>query len=126
MKGQFFMISTVIMISALVLITHYLYDYGKVDLTQIEQMQELNYIEDIENSLESVARISCDGGSSTLADYNVALTIDQLKNSFIEKGIVLNIISYGTNCGGGSIEFDMSMDSSEFHIEKEFTFYNLP
>ncbi len=116
MKGQFFIISTVIMISAMILITLYLYDYGKVDLTSVEQMQELNYIDDIQSSLRSAVEISCDGPDTLQA--NLDLAKENLKNSFLEKGIELDIISTGS-CAG--MQFTVNMKSSEFDIENIFS-----
>jgi len=71
MKGQFFIISTVIMVAALIMITQYMYDYGRVDLTQVEQMQELNYIEDVQNTLTRVAQVSCYKGDNFILDDNL-------------------------------------------------------
>jgi len=122
MKGQFFIISTVIMISALILITNYLYDYGKTDLTNVEYMQELNYISDIQNSLRSTATISCDGGSDEMLEKNLILANDTLHKQMLDMGIEFKIVSNldSLNCPL-SIPITFVMKSAEFEIENTFS-----
>jgi len=121
MKGQFFIISTVIMIAALIMITNYLYDYGKVDMTQIEQMQELNYIEDVQQSLTETARISCQHGNNAMLINNLDNTKNFLEESFLNKGIKLNIVINSATCPPGTTDVDFTIDSSKYHIEKSFS-----
>lgn len=122
MKGQFFIISTVIMISAMIMITNYLYDYGKVDMTQVEQMQELNYIEDVEQVLRETIKISCDPDDNNLILYaNLIATKNSLEKSFLEKGIsfTINFLDEPSCIFGTDIEF--TIDSQKFHIVKSFS-----
>ena len=119
MKGQFFIISTVIMISALILITNYLYDYGITDLTNVEQMQELNYIGDIQNSLRSTVEISCDEGTSEILESNLILAESNLHKQLLEKGIEFDMTTSTPSCSGTDITFTLS--SAEFEIENTFS-----
>lgn len=121
MKGQFFIISTVIMISALILITNYLYDYGATDLTSIEQMQELNYISDIQNNIRSTAEISCYAGSDELLVKNLDLISENLKKSLLEKGIQFSMITLPISPSCTSETYaKFIIKSSEFEIESNF------
>ncbi len=117
MKGQFFIISTVIMISALILITQYLYDYGKVDLTKVEEMQELKYIDDVENSLTSTVKTSCYLRDNL--EKNLIYTEDFLKNKFLEKGVILKITHSDTTCP--NVDFTVTINSTDFYIENKFS-----
>jgi hypothetical protein len=120
MKGQFFIISTVIMISAIILITQYLYDYGKADLTKVEQMQELNYIEDIKNSLTSAVHTSCGNqNDNLLLEKDIVLLENQLEKELLDKGITLNIIHSRLGCPNA--DFTFTMKTSEFYIENSFS-----
>lgn len=121
MKGQFFIISTVIMIAALIMITNYLYDYGKVDMTQIEQMQELNYIEDVQQSLTETARISCQHGNNAMLINNLDNTKAFLEERFLDKGIKLNIVINSAVCPPATTDIEFTIDSSKYHIEKSFS-----
>lgn len=110
------------MISALILITNYLYDYGKTDLTNVEYMQELNYISDIQNSLRSTATISCDGGSDEMLEKNLILANDTLHKQMLDMGIEFKIVGNldSLNCPL-SIPITFVMKSAEFEIENTFS-----
>ncbi len=118
MKGQFFIISTVIMISVMILITQYLYDYGKINLTKIEEMQELSYIKDIEDSLTRTVKVACETGDIVILQNNLEMTEQFLKDQMLGKGIILEI-SHTGNCA--TMDFDYIIDSNEFHIENSFS-----
>ena len=119
MKGQFFIISTVIMISSLILITQYLYDYGKVDLADTREMQELKYIEDIQDTLRSTVLLSCKGGTQENLDANLEFTEQFLKSKFLERGMVLDITSQAT-CTPISGKFNFTIKTNEYEIENSF------
>ncbi|MDD5416724.1 MAG: hypothetical protein PHU12_01985 [Candidatus Aenigmarchaeota archaeon] len=122
MKGQFFIISTVIMISALILIMGYLYDYGKVDLTKIETGQEINLIEDIQNSLKTTVKAACDSSNddTTILENNILLEEKFLKDKMLESGIVLEITHNTPSCA--STQFTFKIKSNDFYIENTFTY----
>ena len=56
MKGQFYIISVVIIISALVLLTQTL--FVKSDITGVQEIQELRYVEDVQKAMTSTFKNS--------------------------------------------------------------------
>ena len=123
MKGQFFIISTVIMISALILIMNYLYDYGKIDLTKTEQMQELNYISDIKYSLTSTVKTACATDQDvTHLDRSLNVTENFLKDKLLARGIILNVKHSSLLCGATPhAAFSFTITSSDFYIENSLS-----
>jgi hypothetical protein len=98
MKGQFFIIASVIIVFTLVGLIRYIYDFGSINLSEIEEMGELNYISYIKKTLNDTAY------SSYLVDedcdkliMDLDSTINFLENRLKEKGINLEI-SYQINC----------------------------
>jgi len=100
---------------------NYLYDYGKVDLSNIEKMQELNYIGDIKNSLNMTLQISCATGENP--ESNLILAEQNLKERLLERGVVLEVSHSGVDCVSkipiGNINFKMK--SNTFNIENSFS-----
>ena len=119
MKGQFFIISTVIIIAALALITQYFYDYGKVDLTQVEQMLEGDYVYMIKNTLKKVAQISYDQESCVRIDADLNETEKFFEEQFIKKGIVFEGTHDSSACP--TIDFQFNLTSNQFNAEVSFT-----
>lgn len=116
MKGQFFIISTVIIVAAVILLTQYLFDYRKVDLTSLEETKELNYIQSIKDSLKSTV----DNSDCTRLDSNLIETEKFMKNQLIQEGITLNIAHTVLSCPRTSFEFNIS--SSGFFSNTKFTY----
>ncbi|MDD5417230.1 MAG: hypothetical protein PHU12_04645 [Candidatus Aenigmarchaeota archaeon] len=123
MKGQFFIISTVIMISALMLIMNYLYDYGKIDLTNIEQMQELNYISDIKNSLRSTVRTACLTDQDPIhLDRSLNATESFLKDKLLARGIILDVRHRAISCTPTvTADIRFTIKSNDFYIENNLS-----
>ncbi|MBU3957942.1 MAG: hypothetical protein KKB25_02620, partial [Nanoarchaeota archaeon] len=60
-KGQFFIISAVIISSLLLIISHYFSGFSTISLTENSEMSELEYISMIKESLNDTAALSkCD------------------------------------------------------------------
>jgi len=122
MKGQFFIIATIVIISSLSLIIRYLYDFNKIDLTKVEEMYELNYIQYVKESYkETIDAVLSNNGCDRLeADLNY--TTKFLKDNLNKKGIM--IFTEGpiieTQCS--SVKLNFSLVSSEFYSYTEFYF----
>lgn len=115
MKGQFFIISTVIIVAALIVLVQYLYDYRKVDLTTLEESQELNYIQQVKDNLKS----TIDNSDCTRLEQDLTDTEKFLENQMIKQGITLKITHTIVNCHS-SFEFNIS--SSGFFSNTKFTY----
>lgn len=108
------------MISALILIMNYLYDYGKVDLSNVEKMQELNYIGDVKNSLMQTLQISC--ANSQNPEMNLVLSEKNLKERLLERGIVLEVAHTNVGCNPEPVgDITFKIKSNTFSIENSFS-----
>jgi len=119
MKGQFFIISTVIIISALIIIVQYLYDYGRADLTKIQELRELDYIQNIKDTLGNAVKNSIQTWGCSRLENDLDYSITFLKNKLLEKGIKLDV-SYTNNCP--RVDFDFNISSSGYFSETSFTY----
>ncbi len=117
MKGQFFIISAVIIIAALAMITQNFYDYSKVDLTKVEQMREGDYVYMIKNTLKNVARISYDQESCV----RVSADLDEAEKFFEEQLIKQGIDFEGEHSGCPTVDFQFNLTSNEFKAEVSFS-----
>lgn len=115
MKGQFFIISTVIIIAALIIITQYFYDYSKTDLTEISDLQELYYIQDVKDSLTRTVELT----DCAYMDSELEYTEDFLKDKLLERGIILTITHDSTVCP--TIDFDFTVESAGYRSETSFS-----
>ncbi|MFQ6020871.1 MAG: hypothetical protein ACE5J4_02520 [Candidatus Aenigmatarchaeota archaeon] len=117
MKGQFFIISSVIMISAMILMVQYLYDFNKLDLTKLQEMYELDYIQMIKDSLAgTIDNSNCNRLEQDLEDAE-----EFLKDQLIKKGIRLEIYHEITsNCP--TTYFNFSLITSNLYTYTEFTY----
>ena len=122
MKGQFFIIATVIIVASLITITAYFYDYSKIDLTDVSDLQELEYIQDIKDVLNQTAEISYSRSNcnSFIQDMNDAE--DFLENMLIEKGIVLIFENNEKICEAGlySANYRFTLESNGFKSTTSF------
>jgi len=121
MKGQFFVIATVIMIYTLVLVVQYIYDFSDINLTQLEEMGELYYIQYIKEALNK----------TVLGSYNSSLDCNKLtsdidatkkflQDEMIRKGINLTI-TYTKSCPPPTVFFNFSLRTSNLYSITEFT-----
>jgi hypothetical protein len=120
MKGQFFIISTVIVISALVLITQYLYDFGRIDLTRLFEIRETDYIRYVKDSLLITANttyllVGCDAAR---IDAELLATKVYLADRLIRKGIVLDVDWEIEDC---TVSFSFNLTSPGFRSQTWFS-----
>jgi len=120
MKGQFFVIASVIMVYTLMLIIQYFYDFSYINLPELESMDELYFIQYIKNSLNT----------TVISSYNSSMDCDKLykdinstgnflKNEMISRGINL-IISNQITCPPPVVSFNFSLKTPNLYTVTDF------
>jgi len=89
MRGQFFIISAVIMISALLLITQYMYDFSRTDVAFLAELRETDYVRYVQTSLTNTVLTFSAKPDSVLNDE---LTASEkfMKSNLAERGIEMS------------------------------------
>lgn len=96
------------MISAVVLLVQYLFDFGKVDLTKLEERRELDYIQSIKDSfIETITNSPCDK-----LEEDLKYTASFIKLQMIKKGIVFDSTHQIISCPQTSINFTTKTSKS--------------
>jgi hypothetical protein len=117
MKGQFFVVATVIMIITLMSLVRYFYDFSSIDLPEIRELGELNYIPFIKDSLNYTV-LSFNGDCVKLEE-DINNTKNMIENGMIKRGIFLNI-SYVFNCPPPDVLFNFTIKSAGLYTETVF------
>lgn len=115
MKGQFFIIASVIMVSATMLLVQYLFDFAKTDLTKLEERRELDYIQPIKDVLIQTAKES----DCSVWEKELAYTESFVKSQMIKKGIVFDSSHRITDC---TVYFDFTLKTTNSLTKTEFTY----
>jgi hypothetical protein len=119
MKGEFFIISTVIIISSIVLISQFFFDFGRTDLTLLEQSKELEYVDMIRDSLNTTANISYGLSGCSRVDQDLNDAEDFLKIQLSKKGIAFEAAHDTSLCP--EIDFKFNITTSKMFSRTEFT-----
>lgn len=115
-KGQFFVISSIILVSVMFLISQYLFDYGKVNLTKTGELRELDYIRIIKENLIETARNSlCERLEEELSDSEKFM-----ENQLAEKGIGFSVEHDIISCS--EVNFSFNITSSNYFSRTEFSY----
>jgi hypothetical protein len=120
MKGQFFVISTIVIASVLVLIVQYILDFSKIDLTAIEKEQELEYIGQIKTVLRRAANISYNNGGCNRLDEDLKDAENVIRIELAERGILFNSSHVITSCPTTNFRFNLT--SRNFFSNTVFTY----
>ncbi|MFZ3077855.1 MAG: hypothetical protein WA139_05335 [Candidatus Aenigmatarchaeota archaeon] len=115
-KGQFFIISAVIIASLLLIISHYFSGFGAISLTESSEMSELGYIGMIKKSLNDTAFISSCGA----LDEEISSTENFFSRKLAEQGIQMTAAHTIASCG--SVRFGFNLSSSGFFSSTEFNY----
>ena len=116
MKGQFFIIASIIMISAIILLVQYLFDFGKVDLSQLEERGSLDYIQSIKDSLiKTIQNSPC-----SLLEQELRESEAFIKSQMIKKGIVFEISHQIASCP--TTHFNFTLRTSNSLTQTDFTY----
>jgi len=119
MKGQFFIISTIIMISALFLIVQYLFDFGEIDLTTLENTREYDYNVNVYQTLyETAKNTDCER-----SDKDMLYAKEFLTDQLIEKSIKFEMEYVKIGCPT-SLQLDIkyNLSSVNFFSNNSFTY----
>jgi hypothetical protein len=117
MKGQFFVMATVIMILTLMALIRYFYDFSDINLPRLKEISELNYIPFIKESLDDT--VASYNGDCNKLQEDLTFTIEFLENKMIGRGMNLNI-SYQFSCPP-PIVFNFTIRTSKLYTETVFT-----
>lgn len=112
-KGQFFIISAVIMVSMFLVIGSGFLDFNSIDLTRQAEMNEYEYISMIKKSLNNSASTECDRQEEEIR------TIESfLSRNLAEQGIELSVEHQIVSCG--KVKFKFNLTSPGFFSSTEF------
>ncbi|MFH1229264.1 MAG: hypothetical protein V1678_02470 [Candidatus Aenigmatarchaeota archaeon] len=121
MKGQFFIMTTVIMIYTLMALIQYLYDFSDIDLVQLKKGTELYSIQNIKDVLNSTVISSSFDCNKAESDVNS--TEEFLRRQMIYQGINLTIMHRVVSCSPVNFYFNFSLRTPEMYTFTEFTTY---
>ena len=114
MKGQFFIVATVIMIITLMSLVRYFYSFSGIDLPSIRELSEVEYAPYIKDNFDYV--INSFNGDCNKLRADLDYTRKFLESSMIKRGMNLSI-SYIFDCPPPDIMFDFRIMSSDVLIE---------
>ena len=120
MKGQFFIIATVVIIAAMIMLMQYLFDFGKTDLTLLEELNEPDYIAMVKSGFITGINASLTTGGCGRLDADLADMKDYYKTSLLAKGISFNALFDTTDCPNVDVEFNLS--TNRFHSVTDFSY----
>ncbi len=114
-KGQFFIISAVIIGSMIALVTQYLSDYGKVDLTKTRDFYELQNLKYTKDMLTK----TLDASSCPNYEEDLVFAENFLRDQLSKKGIKFDA-SHSVNCPSVRVVFNLT--SSRFFSTTDFRY----
>lgn len=118
MKGQFFVMATVVMIYTFMTLIQYIYDFSDVNLLQLKKLSEIYYIQYIKDSLNKTVISSNLSQDCNKVEIDVNSTEKLLRDSMIAKGINLTI-SHNVVCPS-YVNFNFSLRTPELSTFTEF------
>jgi len=112
--------ASVIMMYTLMLIIQYFYDFSDINLTEIESMNELYFIQYIKDSLNTTIKSSYSStGDCLKLEKDINLTEDFLKNEMIVRGINLTIQKQ-IACPPPVVNFKFNLKTPNLYTVTEF------
>jgi len=118
MKGQFFVVATVIIIITLMSLVRYFYSFSDINLSKIKELSELEYIPYIKQTINDTV-FSFNGDCDKLRE-DLNYTKNFLEGEMIKRGMLLNI-NYVFNCPPTPTTFTFTIKTSEIYTETTFT-----
>jgi hypothetical protein len=124
MKGQFFIIASVIIVLSLAGLITYVYDFGSIDMTEVGEMGSFEYIDYIRESLNKTVYSSYSTNDCNRIRADLDYTIEFLKSEISKKGITL-IANYDMNvvCPPIDIDFNYSLKTPKSYTVTEFSVF---
>jgi len=124
MKGQFFVMATVIMIYTLMTMIQYIYDFSDINLVQLKTVTEFDYIRYVKDTLDTTVMSSfLPGKDYEKVESDIISTIIFLKSKMIERGISLTVrCDLIVDCYPNlNVSFNFSIKTSNLYTVTEFT-----
>lgn len=119
MKGQFFVMATVIMIYTLMAMIQYVYDFSNINLIQIKTLVETDYIQNIKDVLNKTVVSS--GSDCNKLDVDLNSVGSFLKTEMINRGVNLTIMYKIKSCPAPlNVYFNFSLKTPELYTFTEF------
>jgi len=115
-KGQFFIISAVIIASMLLVVSQHFSGFSRILLTKNTEMSELEYIGMIKKSLNNTIKIS---DCSRLED-EISAAETFMSKELAEQGIEMSAKHQIISCGSVKLNFNLS--SQNFFSSTEFLY----
>lgn len=124
MKGQFFIIASVIIVLSLAGLISYVYDFGSIDMTEVGEMGSFEYIDYIRESLNKTVYSSYSTNDCNRVRADLDYTIEFLKSELSKKGITL-IANYDMNvvCPPVDIDFNYNLKTPKSYTITEFSVF---
>lgn len=121
MKGQFFVMATVIMIYTLMTMIQYVYDFSDINLIQLKKMAEIYYIQYIKDALNKTVISSNSSLDCNKLDIDINSTEKLLKDVMISRGVNLTINHQISSCPPSvNVKFNFILRTPEFYTFTEF------
>ncbi len=124
MKGQFFIIASVIIVLSLATLIAYVYDFGSIELTEVGENGPLEQLGYIKTSLNSTVYSSFSSRDCNKLRTDVNSTIKYLKNELSKNGITLTVDYFlELPCPPVDIDFNYSLKTHELFTITEFSVF---
>jgi len=120
MKGQFFVMATVIMIYTLMTMIQYIYDFSDINLVQLKTVTEFDYIQYIKDVLSQTVISSNSNLDCNKVDFDLKSTEILLERNMISRGIKLSVNHSISSCSPLSVYFNFSIKTSKLYTFTEF------
>ena len=121
MKGQFFIISSVIIVYVIIATFQYLSSFGDINLSRISEMHDMSYISQVRDALSQVIVISNASSGCERIDGDLNFTENFLKRELATNGITLTVSHIITNCPSlAKVHVNFSIRDSQTYSSTEF------
>lgn len=116
MKGQFFIISAVIIASMLLIVSQHFSGFSNIVLTENAEMSELEYIGMVKKSLNNAIKASDCGR----LEEEISAAESFLSKKLAEQGIEMSAKHQINSCS--SVKLNFSLSSQNFFSSTEFLY----
>lgn len=113
-KGQFFIISAVIIASMLLMVSYNFSGFSSINLTGIAEMSEFVYIDMIKKNLNETVRTS----ECAMLEEDILAAENFISKKLAEQGIEMSVKHQIVSCK--NVKFNFSLSSQNFFSSTEF------
>jgi hypothetical protein len=118
MKGQFFVMSTVIMIYTLMSLIQYVYDFN-INVSEIKKIPELEYIQYVKDSVNGTVFASKTSLDCAKIQTDLLATESFLRQEMLSRGMNLTV-QHTLTCSPVNAYVNFSISSPNFYSFTEF------